>query len=153
MTKMEFDAQRAFQKFEPDLTRYARVVAGASNADDVVSQAFHAVLASGRWELIEDHRAYLFRAVLNATRSMQRSAGRRADRELRAVELPSEGTYLADPEVGAAVGRLSPQQRAVIYLTYWDDLSVAVVATTLGVSDGTVRRQLARARARLRKVL
>jgi len=45
------------------------------------------------------------------------------------------------------------QQRAVIHLTYWEDLTPSVVATRLGVSEGTVRRQLARARDRLRKVL
>ena len=45
------------------------------------------------------------------------------------------------------------QQRAVTYLTYWHDLSVAQVAETLGVRDGTVRRQLARARSRLRGAL
>ena len=48
---------------------------------------------------------------------------------------------------------LSVQQRAVTYLTYWHDLSVAQVAEILGVRDGTVRRQLARARARLRGAL
>ena len=48
---------------------------------------------------------------------------------------------------------LSVQQRAVTYLTYWHDLSVPQVAEALGVRDGTVRRQLARARARLRGAL
>ena len=42
---------------------------------------------------------------------------------------------------------LSVQQRAVTYLTYWQDYSVAQVAEALGVGDGTVRRQwLGRAR-------
>lgn len=52
-----------------------------------------------------------------------------------------------------ALGELSPQQRSVVYLAYWEDLSVADIAGTLEVSEGTVRRQLARARDRLRKVL
>ncbi len=53
----------------------------------------------------------------------------------------------------SAFDELSVQQRAVTYLTYWHDMSVAQVAEALGVSDGTVRRQLARARDRLRGVL
>ena len=48
---------------------------------------------------------------------------------------------------------LSPQQRAVVYLSYWHDYSPIQVAEMIGVSEGTVRRQLARARARLREVL
>ena len=45
------------------------------------------------------------------------------------------------------------QQRAVIFFAYWQDLDVTAIARLLGVSDGTVRRQLARARGRLREVL
>ena len=52
-----------------------------------------------------------------------------------------------------ALEELSVQQRAVTYLTYWQDMSVAEVAEALGVGDGTVRRQLARARSRLRGAL
>jgi len=58
-----------------------------------------------------------------------------------------------EPEVAAAVARLSPQQRAVVFLTYWDDLDAATVANLLGVSEGTVRKQLGRARNKLREVL
>lgn len=57
------------------------------------------------------------------------------------------------PEVARAVAALSPQQRAVVFLTYWDDLDAITVADLLGVSAGTVRKQLGRARGRLRKVL
>jgi RNA polymerase sigma-70 factor (ECF subfamily) len=58
-----------------------------------------------------------------------------------------------EPEVSAAVAGLSPQQRAVVFLTYWDDLDPRSVGALLGVGEGTVRKQLNRARARLREVL
>ena len=51
------------------------------------------------------------------------------------------------------VDRLSPRQRAVVYLAYWDDLDPAAIAQVLGVSEGSVRRHLARARAALRRML
>jgi DNA-directed RNA polymerase specialized sigma24 family protein len=60
---------------------------------------------------------------------------------------------LSDPDVIAAVNALSLQQRSVIYLTYWEDMTPAAIAGVLGVSDGTIRRHLARGRSRLRKVL
>jgi RNA polymerase sigma factor (sigma-70 family) len=41
----------------------------------------------------------------------------------------------------------------VVVLTYWEDLTVEQVAGTLEISEGSVRRHLARARARLREVL
>jgi RNA polymerase sigma factor (sigma-70 family) len=52
-----------------------------------------------------------------------------------------------------AIGRLSVRQRAVVYLTYWDDLDPAATAELLGISEGSVRRHLARARANLRRTL
>jgi RNA polymerase sigma factor (sigma-70 family) len=48
---------------------------------------------------------------------------------------------------------LSERQRAVVYLTYWDDLDPPRIAELLGISDGAVRRHLARARHHLRKTL
>jgi RNA polymerase sigma-70 factor, ECF subfamily len=53
----------------------------------------------------------------------------------------------------AALAMLSEQQRAVVYLTYWEDLAPAQIATLLAVSEGTVRKQLARAREHLRRIL
>jgi RNA polymerase sigma factor (sigma-70 family) len=55
--------------------------------------------------------------------------------------------------VREAVAGLSVRQRAVVVLTYWADLDPRAVAERLGISEGSVRRHLARARARLREVL
>jgi RNA polymerase sigma-70 factor (ECF subfamily) len=57
------------------------------------------------------------------------------------------------PEVLSAVFSLSVRQRAVIVLTYWEDLDPAAIATLLNISDGSVRRHLARGKSRLKEVL
>ncbi len=54
-----------------------------------------------------------------------------------------------DHDVRVAVHELSTQQRAIVFCTYWEDLSIPAVAGRLGVSEGTVRRQLARAKSKL----
>ena len=36
---------------------------------------------------------------------------------------------------------------------YWEDLTIADTARRLGVSDGTVRQQLHRAKSQLREIL
>ena len=99
-------------------------------------------------------RAYWFRAVANTAASFHRSQSRRVRREQLAVGGRAEQAE-SEPAADARrmLSRLSSQQRAVIYLTYWHDLSPAQVAETLGVSDGTVRKQLGRAREQLREVL
>jgi DNA-directed RNA polymerase specialized sigma24 family protein len=40
-----------------------------------------------------------------------------------------------------------------VVLTYWDDLDRASVARLLGISEGAVKRHLARAHHRLRELL
>jgi RNA polymerase sigma factor (sigma-70 family) len=52
-----------------------------------------------------------------------------------------------------AVARLSVQQRAAVFLTYWEDLRPDAVAERMGVSPGTVKRHLDRARKRLGELL
>jgi RNA polymerase sigma factor (sigma-70 family) len=58
-----------------------------------------------------------------------------------------------NPEVRAEVRRLSVQQRAVVFLFFWEDMSEQTIAELLNVSTGTVHKNLSRAKARLRKAL
>lgn len=58
-----------------------------------------------------------------------------------------------DIDVLRAVDKLSMQQRASVFLTYWEDLKPGDVAGRLGISEGSVKRHLARARARLKELL
>ena len=52
-----------------------------------------------------------------------------------------------------ALAALPRQQRAVIVLRYYEDLSEAEIAATLGVSAGTVKSHAARAMRTLREQL
>jgi RNA polymerase sigma factor (sigma-70 family) len=47
---------------------------------------------------------------------------------------------------------LSPRQRAIIYLRYYEDISVADTATLLNCSPGTVKRQSFDALKRIRRI-
>lgn len=136
------------------LMRYAVSLVGRNDASDIVSQAVVNALGSDSWPKVNNHKAYLYRAVLNQAKKTHRDRRRRWSKELRQANErnnPSEPEYR--PEVLEAILKLSPRQRAATYLAYWEQLTVDEIADHLGVSTGTVRRHLARARSKLRTVL
>jgi RNA polymerase sigma-70 factor (ECF subfamily) len=83
---------------------------------------------------------------------------RRRGSEQRALALVSPSTAVESTMVPStafwnAVRELPKLQRAVVALYYVDDLSVVEVADVLGVSAGTVKTSLMRARATLAPTL
>jgi RNA polymerase sigma factor (sigma-70 family) len=149
----EFSDAEVYAQCAKDLVRFATGLVGPSDAADVVSAAVVRCLSSRAWPTVHDRRAYLFRAVLNEARAGRLSRSRREARERRVSPPEAVLSTEIDPGVGVAVARLSVRQRAVVVLTYWADQDPASIAELLGVSEGTVRRHLARARSRLRRML
>lgn len=141
-----------YARHADELIRFATGMVGPSDAADVVSSAVLHSISSSNWRDVSNHRAYLYRAVANEANSQYRSAMRRRAREVRTVERPTDQPEVR-PEVLDAVGRLSPRQRAVIYLTFWEDLDEAGIAERLGISPGSVRRHLFRGKEKLRRLL
>ena len=145
--------EEIYRKYADDLVRFATGLVGPFDASDVVTDACLRTFGSPRWRDVTNHRAYLYRSVLNQARSHHRSTLRRRVREQRAAVADATAPVEVDVDVLAAVDRLSVQQRASVVLTYWEDLTPSEVALRLGVSEGSVKRHLARARSRLKELL
>ena len=150
---MGISREEIYRKNVHDLMRFATSLVGPSDAGDVVSGAVMRTMWSKSWGTVRDHRAYLYRAVLNEARMLARSSSRRRNREMRAAPSVAIPDFEFRPDVAAAVGRLSVQQRAAVFLTYWEGLSQHEVASRLGISVGSVKRHLARARTRLKDLI
>jgi RNA polymerase sigma-70 factor (ECF subfamily) len=58
-----------------------------------------------------------------------------------------------DPSLAAALARLPPRRRLILFLRYYADLSYAEIAAACDVSEGTVAATLAQAREALAAVL
>ena len=58
-----------------------------------------------------------------------------------------------DLDVLVALRKISERQRAVIHLTYWEDLTTGDIASLLGLSVRTTERELTLARRRLEALL
>jgi RNA polymerase sigma factor (sigma-70 family) len=143
-----------YGKYAEELVRFATVLVGPDRAGDVVSASVITAFRAPAWSMVRNPRAYLYRAVLNESRMVARREARRVRYEQRAAPRDVfDAPPTPRPEVLAAVAALSPRQRMVVYLTYWEDLDPGSVAALIGISEGAVRRHLARARKALRKVL
>jgi RNA polymerase sigma-70 factor (ECF subfamily) len=148
------DVETEYRAHAADLVRYATVLVGPHDANDVVNEAVTATIARGSLATVDDVRGYWFRAVTNTAASWHRSSIRRRRREDRASRRDRTADVDLDAEdARTALRGLSVQQRAVVYLTYWHDWDPARVADALAVSEGTVRKQLARSRQQLKEVL
>lgn len=140
--------EEIYLKYRDELVRYAAVLVGPSDAEDVLSSVVTRLYRSKRSLTgIESPRPYLMRAVLNESlnRKMQRTS-----RPL--VEVPVEPVR-SDPGVLAAVFTLPVRQRAATYLTFWCGMNSSEVGELMGCQPATVRRYVYLAKRRLAEVL
>ncbi|WP_380283699.1 RNA polymerase sigma factor [Kitasatospora purpeofusca] len=142
-----------------ELNRYGFLLSGdRSEAADLVQEALVRVFAHpGRsWELADVER-YVRRTMLNRFLDLHRRRARYAGLAPRLVERSASadhsGAVTDRLELLAALGSLSPQQRACVVLRYYEDLPVASIADRLDCGEGTVKRHLSDALARLAAAL
>ncbi len=139
-----------------ELQRSAWLLCGDwHSAQDLVQTALAATWP--RWvDIQRDDRpqVYVYRVMVNAHLRARR---RRWRGELPTAELPeppaappAHPTEMRD-ELRRALSRLSPQQRTVVVLRYFVDLSEADVATAVGCSIGAVKSHASRAVRTLRE--
>jgi RNA polymerase sigma factor (sigma-70 family) len=144
--------EELYRKHSDELIRFATGLVGPHDAPDIVSAAVLSCLTSPTWPAVADKRPYLYRSVYNEAAMFRRSSLRRSSREQRAAQPEAMDTYEIRPEVLEAVKHLSVRQRAVIVLTYWEDLDPLAIADLLRISHGSVKRHLARGKSRLKEV-
>ena len=126
---------------------YAFTGGRADIADDAVAEAFARALAeSGR---IRSPLPWLyrvaFRQAAKALRDERRQDRTPAEPQAECADDPAPNRSLG------ALALLTPQQRAVVFLFYYADLSIAEIARATGSSRVAVRVQLHRAREGLRR--
>ena len=146
-------ADELWRAHAPELVRFATMLVGPADANDVVSIAFLKARGALQAGGVDQARPYLFRVVANVAHDHLRGSRRRMARDLYAVLPELMGEQAVSVDVRRAVSRLSVRQRAVVYFTYWEDLPERDVAEILQITVGSVRRHLSRARDHLRKAL
>ena len=136
------------------LLRTAYLLTGqAQDAEDLVQTTLIKVVPQWR-RIRDDPEPYVRRVLVNENVSRWR---RRRWREQTTDVLPD--VLLHEPDgaeliaVRDALRLLAPRQRAVLVLRYYEGLSEAEIAATLGIAPGTVKSQARDGLARLRESL
>jgi RNA polymerase sigma factor (sigma-70 family) len=129
------------------------VIGDRARAEEVAQDAYLKMFQ--RWSAVRRYErpdAWVRRVAIRMAIKQARRDRRRTDLERLAVQ-PDDPTPLPDPDLAACVARLSPMQRAVVVLYYWEDNAIFDIARALEVSESTVKQHLFRARARLADAL
>ncbi|GGM12009.1 SigE family RNA polymerase sigma factor [Dactylosporangium sucinum] len=134
-----------------ELLRFAHLLSGDDQlAADLVQDALERTgMAWKRVQRTDEPGVYVRRIIVN-----QYLNRRRALRRERLTDRVPEVAHV-DPEpvdhgLWRAIQALPKQQRTVLVLRYYDDLSEAQAATVLGCSVGTVKSNTSRALQKLR---
>jgi len=142
-----------------------RLTGNRADAEDLTQEVFIRVFRSLSTYQPGTFEGWLHRITTNLFLDQARRRGRvRMEPLGDAADLVPASTEGGSPErrfehanldldVQAALGALSPEFRAAVVLCDIEGLSYEEIATTLGVSMGTVRSRIHRARARLREAL
>jgi len=139
----------------PSLYRYCRLIAGNEHeaADLLQDSLIRAGLHWSKVKAADNPDAYVRAIVVR----MHLNTLRRWRREHTVAALPEHaGTPLdlpfidGDADVWQALRELAPRQRAVVVLRFYEHLTEAEIAESLGITIGTVKSQLSRAIATMR---
>ncbi|WP_051830331.1 MULTISPECIES: SigE family RNA polymerase sigma factor [Streptomyces] len=135
----------------PALRRAAFVLVGDwFEADDLVQRTLIAVYR--RWAGLDRRDGlYGYTRTVMVRQFISERRGHRWSRELIQDPLPEPDPAPEDAaRVGdrllllAALAGLAPRQRSLVFLRYWEDLSIEETARTLGCSQATVRSSTSR---------
>jgi RNA polymerase sigma-70 factor (ECF subfamily) len=146
-----------FSELAPGLVLFARqFVRSVADAEDIVQDAF---VRFWRKEHSIENRALLFATVRSVALDLLRRDARRARREANAaleVEQSAQPQFDFDDnssqnELAAAVDRLPIEQREVLVMKIWNELTFAEIGQALAISQNTAASRYRYALAALKK--
>ena len=139
------------ERFVPFRNALATVTGSRESARDAVQEAFTRALAERRrFRGDAPLAAWVWKIALRIALE-----GRRRPHALP-FEDGADPVLLEperDPELAAALRRLPPRRRLIVFLRYFGDFSYAEIAAACDVSEGTIAATLAQAHGELRAAM
>jgi DNA-directed RNA polymerase specialized sigma24 family protein len=141
--------ERFFQDNRAHLVRLAHLLTGSHEiAEELVQEAMLTV--HRRWEQLDNPPGYARTSLVNLARSYQR---RRAVEGRHAGSPALPGLPPEVDEMWELIRRLRPDDRVLLVLRFYEDLTIDEIAHVLDRPAGTIKSSLHRTLARLREEL
>ena len=129
------------------------VLLSAEDAADAVQEIFTLVYRNlHRFDRRSRFSTWIFRVAVN--RSIQEARKTRRHRHtelLEAVSIAEDIPDTGDPRVSIALAEMTPADRAVLVLFYWEDMNLVEIGEALDCAPNAAKTRLYRARERFRK--
>jgi len=134
------------------LLLFALAITGErTRAQDVVSQVFLNLIEKGSLDGAADKKAYLFASVRNAALNEGKLRERTEPLDCDSIWFdPPDRDYVGEQNLRRALGGLPDDQREVIVLHVWGELTFSQISELLSISSNTAASRYRYALAKLR---
>jgi RNA polymerase sigma factor (sigma-70 family) len=137
------------ERYTPFKRAAAALVGDEQRAHDAVQEGFARALTRRKQFRGQSLEAWIWRIVVRQAIDLRPRPLQHLEDELAVDLVVSE----RDPELAAAIRRLPPRRRLIVFLRYFADLSYEAIGELCGISAGTVGAALAQAHEELRREL
>ena len=137
------------------LVLFATAMTGdRGRAQDAVHQVFLKLVASGNSIQASDTKAYLFASVRNAVLNDVKVRGRHVTLEPEtAWFVPADRDHAAEKRLQRALRDIPDDQRQIVVLHIWGDLTFAQIAAVLNINSNTAASRFRYAIGKLRELM
>jgi RNA polymerase sigma-70 factor (ECF subfamily) len=148
-----------FERYrQPIYAFFRRRLANPARAEELAQECFVALIQNAkRYEPRASFRSYLYGIAMRMTLAERRKAGREVV-ENEKLDARIDASTSSDTRDGTiwirdALEKLTEQEREILMLREYEQLSYAEIGTLLGMPINTVRTRLFRARTALKEQL
>jgi RNA polymerase sigma factor (sigma-70 family) len=146
------EIESLYRQHGPELLLFAQAVTGErGRAQDAVHQVFLKLIEKGSLRQVVDKKAYLFACVRNAALNEGKQRQRNAPLDPDAAWfIPPDRDYAGEQNLRRALEALPGDQRQVMVLHVWGELTFSQISDLLDLSSNTVASRYRYALAKLR---
>jgi RNA polymerase sigma-70 factor, ECF subfamily len=143
-----------YREHGPALLLFALAITGErSKAQDAVHHVFLRLLEKGDLRRASDKKAYLFGCVRNAILNERKRQDRQRPLDDSAWFSPPDQDYAGEQNLRRALAALPEDQRQIVVLHVWGELTFSQVGDLLNVSANTAASRYRYALGKLRDLM